>query len=115
MQSPCRPVLAAAITFSTIAFLLWSFSIDAAFAGRARQEMSISVGGASCCAVIAAGLWALLWAVRMRDRSDRARARADLDLGAVLRTLADVVPARQELAKTLPLPRPIPFPTRHAL
>lgn len=79
-----KAVLAASVTSTALAAVLWSAAAVAALRHDGPPGLSVLLTGAGTSAVIAAGCWLHLW-----------RALADRDRALLIRTLARTVPLRR--------------------
>lgn len=98
-----RFFLALSIVVTSVSVNFWG---DSVFVDRTASRLD--VGAACTTAVIAALLWVTLWAVVMREHSDRRRVARDADMSTLIRMLADDGGPRhlsRVLPSTVPLPR----------
>lgn len=97
-------VLVPAIIFSVLAGIFWGIAIAGLYDGLRMHDMSPDVGAAVTSSCIAAQCWLTAWRERRRELSEMRQAEADNDKAILLRTLADVLPARP-WAPTIPFRR----------
>lgn len=103
-----RPILITSIAFTVAAGAMWGVAVDWVLTGTA---LPLGGSAAATLTAVAAMCWMDLRRVtryRHRAQRDADRARQDQDKALLIRTLADVVPARP-LARVLRLARTIPM------
>ena len=99
-----RRISAVSITVAIAALCFWVLAALSAWAYIDPRGMAIEVGIGTALSVMAVNFWR----DRRRDRLDLERARLDEDRTILIKTLADVVPARpaaRPRAVTGPFPR----------